>query len=87
MQHLPQISEGQSQYLITNQPGNIVLAGVMNERLIPLQVIQMKFLIFWHFFEKMVMIIAQSILAGQQYLLIMYIGIIILWDSIPECVH
>ena len=41
--HLFQISEGQDQYLITNQPGKSGLADVMNERLIPLQVILLKF--------------------------------------------
>ena len=32
-------TEGQGQYLITNQPGKSGLAGVVNGRLIPLQVI------------------------------------------------
>ena len=41
--HLFQISEGQDQYLITNRPGKSGLADVMNERLIPLQVILLKF--------------------------------------------
>ena len=36
---LSQIPEGQDQYLITNRPGKSGLAGVMNGRLIPLQVI------------------------------------------------
>ena len=37
--HLSQIPEGQGQYLITNQPSKSGLAGVVNGRLIPLQVI------------------------------------------------
>ena len=37
--HLSQIPEGQGQYLITNRPGESGLAGVVNGRLIPLQVI------------------------------------------------
>ena len=41
--HLSQIPEGQDQYLITNWPGESGLAGVMNQRLIRLQVILLKF--------------------------------------------
>ena len=37
--HLSQILEDQGQYLITNRPGESGLAGVINEKLIPLQVI------------------------------------------------
>ena len=37
--HLSQIPEGQGQYLITNRPGESGLAGAVNGRLIPLQVI------------------------------------------------
>ena len=39
LQHLSQTPEGQGQYLITNRPGESGLAGVMNKRLISLQVI------------------------------------------------
>ena len=41
--HLSQIPESQGQYLITNWPGESALAGFVNERLIPLHVIQLKF--------------------------------------------
>ena len=37
--HLSQIPEGQGQYLITNRPSERGLAGVVNGRLIPLQLI------------------------------------------------
>ena len=37
--HLSQIPEGQGQYLLTNWPDERGLAGVVNRRLIPLQVI------------------------------------------------
>ena len=37
--HLLQTPEGQGQYLVTNRPGESWLAGVVKERLIPLQVI------------------------------------------------
>ena len=39
LQHFSQTPEGQGQYLITNRPGESGLAGVMNKRLISLQVI------------------------------------------------
>ena len=37
--HLSQIPKDQGQYLITNRPDENELAGVMNERLTPLQVL------------------------------------------------
>ena len=37
--HLLQTPEGQGQYLVTNRPGESGQAGVVKERLIPLQVI------------------------------------------------
>ena len=37
--HLSQIPENQGQYLITNRPGQSGLAGAVNGRLMPLQVI------------------------------------------------
>ena len=40
---LTQIPEGQGQYLVTNRPGESGLAGVVNGRLIPLQVVLLKF--------------------------------------------
>ena len=39
LRHLSQIPEGQGHYLVTNQPAESGLVGVMNERLIPLQTI------------------------------------------------
>ena len=50
--HLSQIPKGQGQYLNTDQPGESGLAGVVNTRLISLQVIQIEILDFLAFLSE-----------------------------------